>query len=379
MNAHFWAALAFLLPAAFYVWFATRARRGALAAARDERRSDEKPFVSVVVPFRNESEHILVHLECMKAQTYPADRFELIYVDDASDDDSREKLDRAEKPATYRVLSSPESDAPNAHKKRAVRFGVGVARGEIVFGSDADCRYGERWLETMVERFASGVGFVSGPVAFEPNERLFERTQAIEFASLTLLGAGMIGARKAFTCNAANMGYRRSTFEEVGGFEDNLALSSGDDEFLMQKIAARDPDAVAHCWDRRALCRTDPNKTLRQFLHQRRRWGSKSLHYQNKTLVAQLVGVFFFMLGLPVQLALGVFLSPWYFASFGASFLAKVVVEWASLKKGEGIFLEKLRLGDFLLTQALQIPYLVVAGVAGAAGNYQWKGRKVRR
>ncbi|MBD3408745.1 MAG: glycosyltransferase, partial [Ignavibacteriales bacterium] len=351
MNAHFWAALALLAPAAFYVWFATRARRGVFVVERDRRRSDETPFVSVVVPFRNETENILVHLACMKSQTYPADRFELIYVDDASDDDSREKLERAEKPASFRVFSSPESDAPNAHKKRAVRFGVRQARGEIILGSDADCRYGERWIETMVERFAPEVGFVSGPVAFEPNERLFERTQAIEFASLTILGAGMIGARRAFTCNAANMAYRVATFEEVGGFEDNLELSSGDDEFLMQKIAARNPAAVAHCYDRRALCRTDPNKTLRQFLHQRRRWGSKSLRYRSKTLVAQLVGVFFFMLGLPVQLALGAFLSPWYFASFGASFLAKIIVEWASVKKGEGIFLEKLRLGDFLLTQ----------------------------
>jgi len=52
------------------------------------------PFVSVVIPMRNEGKHIAQCVDSVLAQDYPADRYEIIVVDGDSDDDSRTVLDR---------------------------------------------------------------------------------------------------------------------------------------------------------------------------------------------------------------------------------------------------------------------------------------------
>jgi cellulose synthase/poly-beta-1,6-N-acetylglucosamine synthase-like glycosyltransferase len=277
------------------------------------------------------------------------------------------------------VISLPTEYLPNAHKKRAVRYGINNCKGEIIVTTDADCTHIKEWLETMLSYYDEDTGFISGPVEFKTGKTLFEKIQRIEFAGLILSGAGLIGIDRPAICNAANASYKKAAYNSVNGFDDNLNLSSGDDEILMQKIWKESKYKVKFCMNKNAVVTTSPNGSLKEFYHQRKRWASKGLFYKNKFLKLKLVLIALFYFSLLAQLLLGIFLSPSFLISFSVSFLLKIIIEYKILKKGADLLFGKHLLKSFFTAEIFHIPYIIIFSIAGIFGNYQWKERKVKR
>jgi cellulose synthase/poly-beta-1,6-N-acetylglucosamine synthase-like glycosyltransferase len=310
---------------------------------------------------------------------YPIEKFEVIYVNDSSEDNSLELLKSNVRKANIRIISVPPDFSVNAHKKRAVRYGIENAKGNIIVTTDADCVHDEEWLIALMQVFDSVTGFVSGPVEFQSDKGLFSNFQKLEFAGLVLCGAGLIGTGHPTICNAANIAYRKKVFDEVDGFKDQMNLSSGDDELLMQKIS-RDTDfKVKFCIDKKAIVKTSVNSTIGEFYQQRRRWASKGLFYSDKSLVAKLILIYAFYLGLITQLILGLTNDQIFLISLLASLLLKIIFEFRILSRGKRILLSDLNLNYLLVAEILQIPYIIVTGLVGAFGNYLWKSRKIKR
>ena len=370
---------AFLLFLLHYLFFLQRIFRGLKNITLPTSEKLPYEFVSVIIPFRNEEENILANLKSIESQSYPTEKYELIYVDDSSEDNSLELLKNNIKKNNIRLLSVPKDFSKNAHKKRAVRYGIENAKGMIIVTTDADCIHDEEWLKSLVLSFDSVTGFVSGPVEFETDNGLFSEFQKLEFAGLVLCGAGLIGARHPTICNAANIAYRKKVFDEVGGFKDQMNLSSGDDELLMQKIAKDSDFKVKFCIDKKAIVKTSMTKTFGDFYQQRKRWASKGLFYSDKTLVLKLILIYLFYVGLVVQIFLGLFYYPYFIVSFFISIILKVIFELRILVKGKTIIFSDLKLKHLLAVEILQIPYVIVTGLVGAFGNYLWKARKVKR
>jgi cellulose synthase/poly-beta-1,6-N-acetylglucosamine synthase-like glycosyltransferase len=370
---------AFLLFLLHYLFFLQRIFRGLrnLTLTANEKLSYE--FISIIIPFRNEEENILVSLKSIESQFYPEDKFEVIYVNDFSEDNSLELLKSNIKKDNIRVLSVAEDFSTNAHKKRAVRYGIENAKGDIIVTTDADCVHNEEWLKSLVLSFDSVTGFVSGPVEFEIDNGLFSEFQKLEFAGLVLCGAGLIGSGHPTICNAANIAYRKKVFDEVGGFKDQMNLSSGDDELLMQKIAKDSDFKVKFCIDKKAIVKTSANKTYGDFYQQRKRWASKALFYNDKTLVLKLILIYLFYVGLVAQIFLGLFYYPHFLVSLFLSIILKVIYEFRILVKGRTILFTNLQLKHFLAAEILQIPYVIITGLVGAFGNYLWKSRNLKR
>ena len=336
-------------------------------------------IVSIIIPFRNESQNIIANLRSIESQLYPEDKFEVIYINDFSEDDSVELLRNHIKKNNIRVLSVPEDYSKNAHKKRAIRFGIENAKGDIIITTDADCVYDEEWLNSMMLSFDSLTGFVSGPVEFISDEKLFSKFQKLEFAGLVLCGAGLIGSGHPTICNAANIAYRKKVFNEVGGFKDQMNLSSGDDELLMQKISKDSDYKVKFCIENKAIVKTSANKTIGDFFQQRKRWASKGLFYGDNSLVLKLILIYTFYLGLIFQLILGLTINKTFLLSLLISMFLKFIYEFRILLKGKEKILDGLQLKYFFITEIFQIPYIIYAGLVGTFGNYLWKSRKVKR
>lgn len=370
----------FLLLGIFYARFVISAFIGLKKTMPPENIKTISEFVSIIIPFRNESENILNNLESIQKQDYPIDKYEIIYVDDSSDDDSYKKLCSAIKNPNIRALQAPKDFSLRAHKKRAIRYGITQAKGDIIVSSDADCLYDGTWLSTLLSNYDDKTAFVSGPVQFFYSETLFGEMQRLEFAGLVILGGGLIGYGKPTTCNAANLSYRRKVYDEVGGFMDNLNLSSGDDEMLMQKIHKHTDWKIVFCPDKKAMVRTEANRTVKQFYNQRKRWASKGLFYADNTLILSLIIIFFYYLSMPVQVMLGLFYDPVFFISALASFSCKFIPEYFLMKEGlRKIFQDKMKNGIFALVEILHVPYILIAGAAGSLGGFKWKERKVGR
>ena len=370
---------AFLLFLFHYLFFLQRIFRGLknLTLTANEKLPYE--FISIIIPFRNEEANILASLKSIESQFYPEEKFEVIYVDDFSEDNSLELLTSNIKKANIRVLSVPNDFSVNAHKKRAVRYGIENAKGDIIVTTDADCVHDEEWLKSLVLSFDSVAGFISGPVEFETDNGLFSEFQKLEFAGLVLCGAGLIGSGHPTICNAANIAYRKKVFDEVGGFKDQMNLSSGDDELLMQKISKDSDFKVKFCIDKKAIVKTSANKTIGEFYQQRKRWASKGLFYNDKSLVLKLILIYAFYVGLIAQLILGLFYHPIFLLSFLGAFLFKFIFEFRILYKGKEILFNNLHLKYLFIAEIFQIPYIIFTGLVGAFGNYLWKARKVKR
>ena len=343
----------------------------------DEESSGE--FISIIVPFRNESENILISLKSLNEQNYPEDKYEILYVNDFSEDDSFQKLLSSEKSKNVKVLNVPADYLENANKKRAVKYGIENSKGDIIVTTDADCTHSQNWLKTLLQCMDEKTGFVSGPVEFMDGSSLFSKIQKLEFAGLVLTGAGLIGANKPTICNAANIAYRKKTFIEVGGFNYKVKLSSGDDELLMQKIWRETNSKIKFCWDQEAVVKTISNSDLTQFYHQRKRWASKGLFYGNKMLVFKLILIYFFYAGLITQVALSLFVSINYLVLFILSIALKYLLEYQIVKKGKKLLSLKNVIKFFPIAEFLQIPYIIIAGFSGVFGNYNWKQRKIKR
>ena len=370
--------LIFSLLLLLYLYFLSGVLRGLNRLKPINNISVKDEFISIIIPFRNEAENILSNLKSIEEQNYPLDKYEVIYVDDFSTDDSAKILLEAIEHPNIKLISVPEDFSKHAHKKRAIRFGIQNSKGEIIVTTDADCFHDEDWLKSLLSAFEDKTGFVSGPVEFYDSEILFGKMQKLEFAGLVLVGAGLIGIKRPTICNAANLAYRKKAYDEVNGFADQMNLSSGDDELLMQKISKETKYEVKFCLNKNAIVKTDLNSSLKKFYNQRKRWSSKGLFYSDNFLVIKLIGFYLFFIGMIIQPVLGIF-NPLYFITFFISIFLKLIFEFKILRKGTTLLFNKKILQSFIPAEIFHIPYIVVAGISGAFGNFTWKDRKVKR
>jgi len=369
----------FILLLAHYIFFLMKIFSGLKKLKPSASTSIPEEFISVIIPFRNEEKNILANLKSFEAQDYPKEKFEVIYINDSSEDNSLNFLLDNKITDNIKVLSVPEEFSKNAHKKRAVRYGIEHSSGTIIVTTDADCVHKRKWLSSLVNNLDEATGFVSGPVEFIDAATFFSKIQKLEFAGLITTGAGLIGAGSPTICNAANIAYRKKVFDEVGGFKNQMDLSSGDDELLMQKIAKDTNYKVRFSIDKNSIVKTHSNKNITEFYHQRKRWASKGLFYGDRNLIIKLVLIYLFYIGLVFQPVLAITLSGYFFLSLIASLLLKSIFEYLILTRGRKILFKDLSLKPFVIAELLQVPYIIIAGLVGAFGNLKWKERKIKR
>ena len=369
----------FILLLAHYIFFLMKILSGLKKLGLSTSISIPEEFISVIIPFRNEEKNILINLNSIENQDYPKEKYEVIYIDDSSEDNSLKLLQDNIIADNIKVLSVPEKFSVNAHKKRAVRYGIENSSGQFIVTTDADCVHEKKWLSSLISNFDDATGFVSSPVEFIDGQTLFSKIQKLEFAGLIFTGAGLIGSGSPTICNAANIAYRKKAFDEVGGFKNQMGLSSGDDELLMQKIAKDTDYEVRFSVNKNSIVRTHSNKNIAEFYHQRKRWASKGLFYGDKNLIVKLILIFLFYIGLVFQPILAITLSSYFYISLVASILLKSVFEYFILTSGKKILFNDLSLKPFLFAEFLQVPYIIIAGFVGTFGNLKWKERKIKR
>ncbi|MEM1042416.1 MAG: glycosyltransferase [Bacteroidota bacterium] len=353
------------------------------------------PFVTVIIPARDEEAVIERCLDAVFAGDYPEDRFEVLVVDDLSQDATpalvrrvMERVNRAmvpagldedrEAPTRLHLLSMPENlDRAQAHKKRAIEKGIAHARGTVILTTDADCTVPPGWIGSMAATFGDRTALVSGPVLY-PTGGHAANVTALEFLGLVAVGAGAVGVGRPNLCNGANVAYRKAVFDALGGFSGIDHLTSGDDELLMQKIAYTTDWEVRFCPDPGAAVLTDAPENTSAFFEQRRRWASKGAHYEHPAVLAVVGTVYAFYLALLGGL-LALPFAPALAGPLAAAAALKVLPEAALLGPACRHVGRGWLMAYFLPAQLLHIPYVVLMGAAGTLGGYTWKGRRISR
>ena len=191
----------------------------------------ETPRVSIVVPCRNERRYIAECLDSIRANDYPAHSFEVLVVDGASDDGTREVLsDYAQKWSSVHWFDNPTGMTP-----AALNIGIRHARGEIVMRMDAHCNYPTDYISALVDWLdRSGADNVGGVCRTLPGSDSVT-ARAISAALSHPFGVGnsrfRIGTKSPLWVDTVPFGcYRREVFERIGLFDEELARNQ-DDEF----------------------------------------------------------------------------------------------------------------------------------------------------
>ena len=234
-----------------------------------------KTKFSIIVPFRNEAENLPILLNSFSKLNYPNNLFEIILVDD----DSEERLQIADfSPEKFReqILVIKNNRVSNSPKKDAISTAISKTKNDWIITTDADCIVNENWLLTLDNYIQNqDVSMIAGAVTYDCNDSFLHHFQQLDLASLQGATIGSFGLGKGFMCNGANFAYTKSFFLELNGFDGNDTIASGDDVFLLQKAIANNPEKVHYLKSKNNIVITKPLNDWKSLFYQRVRWASK--------------------------------------------------------------------------------------------------------
>jgi biofilm PGA synthesis N-glycosyltransferase PgaC len=329
---------------------------------------------AVVIAARNEASNISQLLIALAAQTYPSDSFEVIVVDDHSQDDT---VAIANSFPGVKVISLHE-EGLNSYKKKAIETGIAVTDAQMIVTTDADCTPGPQWLETIASlREDARAVFIVAPVTMHCNASILQTFQAMDFMVLQAITGAAVSTGQLSMCNGANLAYERNVFYEVGGFSGIDHIASGDDMLLMHKVSRKYPGGIAYLKSAAAIVDTQPVNTWKAFFNQRIRWASKASRYDDKRIFWVLLLVYLFNLSFLVLLIAGCW-NYYYWILLLILWLLKTLVELPLLAHAADFFNKRWATRLLFFFQPLHILYTICAGFFGQLGKYEWKGRTVR-
>jgi cellulose synthase/poly-beta-1,6-N-acetylglucosamine synthase-like glycosyltransferase len=331
--------------------------------------------VSVLVPARNEENQIIACLESLWKQDYSKDLYEVYVIDDHSTDNTAKVVAEfiKDKP-NYRLLRHKKDPAYSTFKKQALKFALQKVSSDIVMTIDADSVAMPSWIRKMVSHYDDDTGLVAGLVSFRPEHEsgFFHKIQTLEFAGIVFCGVGAVGHDNPLICNGSNLSYRMQAFKDAGGYQGNEFLPSGDDDLLLQNIHNKTSWKLKYALDSDSINYTMPVNSLSEFINQRARWASKSLHYPKKWL-------FLVMFAIYVYYALIIFLIPLVLAGlfpwkvYLIGLLLKMIPEALIISRGLKILGRKNLRRYFLFAQLFQIVYVLIVGFMGFFKKFEWK------
>ena len=342
---------------------------------------------SIIIPFRNEAENLPFLLNSLIQLKYPPDLFEILLVNDASEDDSLKICTDFLKvhPKINMKLIQKEGSS-TAPKKDAITTAVKNAKFKYIVTTDADCIFPNLWLQVFNQKILeTRADLLAGPVQIQHIQvkaenkalKLFHGFQEMDFMSLQAAGAGGFGIKKAFMCNGANLCYLKSAFFTVNGFQGNEAISSGDDVFLLQKFRRENfKTDFIKCTD--AIVLTKPQPGLKELISQRKRWAAKTPAYSSN--FAKFTGLSVLLMNF--SLVAGFFLSMFLVIPFEPvlmAFLFKFLVDLALIYKAATFFRRKDILRHYFWSSLVYPFFSTWVAFASLSGNYTWKGRIAKR
>ena len=358
----------------FYLGLEVRFFR-ALGIVREGQSDVEpKPDVSILIAARNESAGIRATLDSVLAQDY-AGKWEVWVADDRSDDDTPKILEEyAAKNPRLHILTIREIPEGVSPKKHALSQLIDACDGEILCLTDADCIVKPTWVSGIVREFEPGIELVAGHsyIPTEPGKsKVIVCMQAVETLIYRVAGTAGLAMHLPLTSTGNNLAYRKSFFKSVHGFDNVLKIQSGDDDLLMQKLAADRPWAMRYCIAESTFVTTSGKETLHELWEQRKRWASKTIYYTPK-IVFVLSMVFLFLVMQCVTAVLAPFSFEILIAALVA-FVAKCIGDLVLILRGLRVFRQEHLLKWCIPVEFIHAPFTVLAVLFGLFGRFKWK------
>jgi cellulose synthase/poly-beta-1,6-N-acetylglucosamine synthase-like glycosyltransferase len=315
--------------------------------------SEPGTFVSVVVACRNEEVNLPQLLKNISEQDYPANLFEIIIVDDNSTDRTAEVISGFESTDNILIVNNKGTG-----KKPALKTGIGIASGNLIITTDADCRMGKSWIRTIASFYEKHKPeMIICPVQIESSTGFFGKFQELEFLSLQGITAGSAYAGNGTMCNGANLAFTRDAYLNNTG-SMNFGIASGDDIFFLHTLKEQKAKIL---WleSTSAIVKTVSSPTARSYFKQRRRWISKSISYTDRFSV--LLGIVTFVtILLEISLLVATVINDSFLPVFLTIFIIKSVPDFLILLNTTRRYDRVVLMNWFIPVQAVYPLYVIL-------------------
>ena len=334
------------------------------------------PDLSIIISAYNEESSIAYLLKALISQNYSS-KYEIIIANDRSTDSTEEIISSYVKKYNYiHLINIKKTPIGWGHKKWALNECIDKAQYDIILQTDADCRPKKNWIKSMVANFADpNVIFVSGPAPMEnPSNKLSEYYKLDSLAQDALSAAG-ISRNTPFSCTGRNIGFLKSSFLDINGYDGIQNYQSGDDDLLLQKFSTLLKGKINFSFNQDSVVISDPPSSIREFFNQRIRYASKGIDYYklNTTTIEfkillpflyiiniiSLFGIIFF-----IQKTQSIYLLPIFLKIIADYWICTIFFNQIN---------EEFSILDFIVLSLIHPVYVVSLGIISPFINFNWK------
>ncbi len=208
-------------------------------------------FFSIIIPTYNRSRDLINALKHLIAQTIPKDKYEILIIDDGSTDDTEETISNLKS-----QILKPEIryfKIENGGPAKARNKGIKEAKGEIIFFTDDDCIVPSNWMETLLSGLKRYPGAVGAGGWYLPHENKTEKNVGFwqrhhpRYIISKILSGSFSGQYEILSndpfryfgvsaYNTANIAYKKTILEKVGGFKEDFYWPGAEDNDLAFRI-----------------------------------------------------------------------------------------------------------------------------------------------
>ncbi len=215
-----------------------------------------EPFISVIMPIRNEGTFIKRALEAVLAQDYPADKMEILVVDGRSTDNTREIVGELQSQhPSLKLLDNPGMIVPIG-----MNIALRESRGTIIVRVDGHCEIAEDYVRRCIEHLeGDGVDGVGGPIE-TIGESFLARAIAVAMSSPFGVGGAAfrtIEDRTMYVDTVAFPAYTRSAIEKAGLYDEEFVRNQDDEyNYRLRKLGGKillSPDIRSRYYSRSSL------------------------------------------------------------------------------------------------------------------------------
>jgi len=245
--------------------------------------------VSLIICAKNESDNLKDNIPFWLEQEYSD--FEIILINDASYDDSLEIMESfAEENSKIKIVDVENNEAFWGSKKYALTLGIKKAQHQRLVFTDADCKpASKKWLQEMTNHFSKNKQIVLGFGAYKKLPGILNKLirfetfiTAVQYFSYAKAGIPYMGVGR-------NLAYTNKVFFDNRGFMSHMNIKSGDDDLFINEAAKKENTTI--CFSKESFTISEPKKTWKEWVHQKRRHISTAKHYKSKHKI--LLGLYF--------------------------------------------------------------------------------------
>lgn len=316
---------------------------------------------SIVVVFRNAEEELEKLIASLALIEYPTNKFEVIFVNNHSQDDSKVILKTL---LRYTKLNAKVIDLPEGEfgKKQALAKATSQASFPWIITTVTNAELPSMWLKTFDQKIQENenLRFIAGPVSLKSRNNGFLSTiQNYDFTALMGSSVGGFGLNQPFLINFANMLFNKEEFIALGGYSNSKKVS-GVELFMLDLFRKDDKSRMDFLKSKGAIVSTEGAMDFDVFIKQRINWISRSISY--KSILLQGVTIFIGASNLFVVITTLVFLATLemkllFFIVF------KFIVEYWLIRVSNNMLNKPIKLANYPYSSLFFPFYITTIGI----------------